>query len=181
MAYLIALIIFFLATVLAITASARLEALIYFVNVPALILVFVPALTVPAINKSLRGVNPFGILFGNRSGINQEQVFNAYRCFRTYGNTAVVMGFITFFVSILVLLPHLTDPKAFGPAMATGLASLYYALFIKVVAYSAGQHVLQKSNNPVDIPDPEFIDWSVYFFALLPFLFFAMLWFIISK
>ena len=167
MAYLIVLISFFAAFFFSVLFSSGIKALEPIVNIPGFILVIIPAVTIALVSNTLKGVNPLTVLFGNRQNVNKKKAVNAYRFFRTFGNACVAMGFIAFFISSILLLRGLPNPRAIGPAFSIGLCSLMYAAFLKVSAYAAEQHVLHKADIRDEIVKSDFKGWGVYLYALL--------------
>ncbi len=175
MAYLIMIIALFATFIFGVMSSAGAKGLVFMINVPSLIIVIIPAFAVTILSKTSQGVNPVAVLFSSRENIDGEKAASAYRFFRTLGNSFIAIGFIGFFISFILLLKSFPDPRAFGPPFAIGLVSLLYALFWKVIAYTAGQHILQKANLPDVSKGSGFKEGSAYLYALLPLAYWAIL------
>ena len=181
MAYLILVIVLLATFGFGVMSAAGVKGFVYMVNVPSLILVILPALIATLLSKSAKDVNPLAVLFSSRETIDREKAVGAYHFFRTFGHAFVVMGFIAFFTSFILLLRGMPDPRSFGPPFAIGLVSLLYALFWKVVAYSAEQHILQKADLRGELVSLDSKEWSVYLCAILPMAYWAILVIFMSK
>ncbi len=181
MAYFILVIALFGTFAFGVISSAGIAGLTYMLNIPSFILVIIPAITITILSKTSAGVNPFSVLFSSRENVDREKAVITSRFFHTFGNSFITMGFIAFFISFILLLRSFPDPKAFGPPFAIGLISLLYALFWKVLAYTAEQHVLQKANIGSGALKSDFREWSVYLYALLPMAYWSILVLYMSK
>ena len=181
MAYIISLIVFIAVCLFGILPNAGLKGLTLMFNAPSFFIVVVPALALAILSDSLKGVNPFGVLFSGRENVDREKAIHAYGFFRTFGNVAVVMGFIGFFISFILVLTNLANPPAVGGPMAMGIHSLLYGLFLKIIFFTAEQQIAQKADIRGNQLNLKFADWSVYLFAALPMLYILILMDLVSK
>ncbi len=182
MAYLISIIVLFLTIVFGVSFSAiGLNGVVYFLNVPSLILICIPAFTVSIMVHSLKGIQVVPILFGSQSGQEQRDVIKVFEFFGTLGNASILLGIIAFAISQVLMLADLSNPNSIGPNMAMGLISILYALILKLIAYSAQCRVRTKAAIPHDMLNRDDKIWIAYLFAVLPMLMFFILLFAMSK
>lgn len=85
------------------------------------------------------------LLFGNKTGLQQDVYSTSRRVFNLLGNIALLLGFFTTLIGAVAIASN-TGPAEFtqviGPAVGVCLLTLLYALAIKVVCYAA-EHKVQ--------------------------------------
>ena len=91
------------------------------------------------------------LLFGNKTGLQQDVYSTSRRVFNLLGNIALLLGFFTTLIGAVAIASN-TGPAEFtqviGPAVGVSLLTLLYALAIKVVCYAA-EHKVQSLADKV--------------------------------
>lgn len=182
MGFLIAVIIFFLMFVFGTSVSAvGITGVVLFLDIPSLLLVVVPAFAAAISSHSLKGAGFGKIVFGGQPADNASDAVRVFNFLGTFGNAALLLGIIAFFISQILMLADLNDPNTIGPNMAMGLISIMYALVLKIIAYSAQSQVRKKGAIPHDMLNRDDRVWIAYLFAIMPLLTFFILLFAMSK
>ena len=88
-----------------------------FIDVPSFLTVIIPVIASISAKHGLEG---FKELF--REGENQSKILH------TMGVTAILSGAIGTMIGLVIMLGHLSDQSAIGPAIAIVLLSLLYGL-----------------------------------------------------
>ena len=90
-----------------------------FIDVPSLLTVIIPVIASISAKHGLEG---FKELF--REGENQSKILH------TMGVTAILSGAIGTMIGLVIMLGHLSDQSAIGPAIAIALLTILYGLLI---------------------------------------------------
>ena len=99
-----------------------------FVNVPSIMIVF--------------GLTFFGLLASGRKIIaalsavadkhaDEEQLYDASDTFIQAGSFSMAAGWVGVLIGLVLMLVHMEDPAAIGPAMAICLLTALYGTFLK--------------------------------------------------
>ena len=104
-----------------------------FVNVPSILIVF--------------GLTFFGLLASGRKIIaavsavtdkhaDEEQLYDASDTFLQAGSFSMAAGWVGVLIGLVLMLAHMNDPAAIGPAMAICLLTALYGTILKYFLFS---------------------------------------------
>ena len=142
MLYLLALIFFIAFAVIGMGSFVM-----AFINLPSMLIVLPPSFILAwgvTSNRALKlGVT---LPFRKKSGFTSDEVNEACLFLRVFGWSALLMGAVGTLIGAVIMLQHLEDPSAIGPALAITILTLFYSLFLKIIMYSAEQKLIYQYN-----------------------------------
>lgn len=147
MSYLFSIVVFGTFLLLAVafdvhSASLQLGLVSYFLDLPSLVIVLIPALFFAAAATSWRGVGRgLRLVFGGGAKSSGAEVIESARMFRVFGNVSLLMGFLGTFVGAVLMLQNLSEISALFPATAVSLLTTLYGMELKLLCYVAEMSV----------------------------------------
>jgi flagellar motor component MotA len=153
----------------------------YLWNFPSIILIFIPAYVFAIASSDYSKVKVFRSVFRSRKPIDNIEAEATYYFLRTLGNAALFLGLIWSISMLMLVLPSiLDDPSKLGPNMAVGMIVLFYALIVKIFAYTAGYKVLFRSGLEVKASTSRITDICLFMYPIIPVFMLFILLFAVS-
>lgn len=153
MAYFFSAFFLFILTVLACvvdfnTFTLHWFNLLYFIDIPSLLIVLPPAVFFGIAATSTDAFKlSFKITFTKTRNITEREAKEVSRYLVVVGDSALLLGLFGTLIGAVIILQNLDDPSALGPATAIMIITAFYGLLFKILCYVADQKVINKYLN----------------------------------
>lgn len=116
-----------------------------FFNIPSLLVVLPPAVFFAFAATSKQAIQDgMKLMLDDQFVPNKTQLLSSKRAFITLGNTAMLTGWLGFFIGLIAISSNM-EPEVFkdaiGPAMAVCLLTVLYAYILKIPCYLIEQKI----------------------------------------
>lgn len=120
------------------------ESLIWFIDMPSIIIPVGISFFVLIASESLWDFGQvFVIVYGKRNS-NEKQVKDAWCAMKTVLCTIPIAGIFTFLVSMVAITGHLPNPESLGPCLAVAILSLFYCSIIEILLIPTAVRLYRK-------------------------------------
>ena len=109
-----------------------LGSLLYFIDLPSLLIVVIPTLGLSIGNFSWKTYKKTWVIpFGNPENYEQSELIETHKCVNYMGNMFVIMGLIGSLIGVVLILQNVDEPKMVAPAAAIAILTLFYSVILK--------------------------------------------------
>ena len=124
------------------TLSVNLGNLIYFFDLPSVLILIVPVIVLAIGAYSWETyAKTWSIPFGNSKDCEQSELVEVNKCLISMGNMSVVMGIIGTFIGAILTLNYLQQGIDLAPSIGIAVVTLFYGFLFKALCMFASSKV----------------------------------------
>ena len=133
-----------LACTFVILSTAGVKSLSWFIDLPSIIIPLGITFFVLIASESLWDFGQAFVVVYGKSNYAEEQIKNAWCAMKTVLYTIPIAGVFTFFVSIIAIIGHLSNPDLLGPHLAVAILSVFYCSIIEILLIPTAVRLYKK-------------------------------------
>ncbi|MBQ6843979.1 MAG: helix-turn-helix transcriptional regulator [Agathobacter sp.] len=133
-----------LACTFVILSTAGVKSLSWFIDLPSIIIPLGITFFVLIASESLWDFGQAFVVVYGKNIYAEEQIKDAWCAMKTVLYTIPIAGVFTFFVSIIAIIGHLSNPDLLGPHLAVAILSVFYCSIIEILLIPTAVRLYKK-------------------------------------